>query len=297
MTTRKDKRKQLKNKRQNPGNDSYSDSPRAKKSLGQNFLDDKKFLSMIVGAADLKKNDKVLEIGPGTGLLTDEIIKAPKKVICIEKDRRMVEYLNAKYSLNDKDSKEKKLEIVEEDILKVDLPKFLKEKNFCDYKVIANIPYYITGKIFRLLLETEIQPRKIVLLVQKEVSERVCSKLGEMNILAVSVQYYCNVEPIGIVPRTAFHPVPKVDSAIICAKPFEAEKRETRELEKDFFRVVKSGFSSPRKKLLNNLALGLEKDKKDIITIFNEFGWDENIRAQNLTIEQWKKLRDSILAE
>lgn len=292
MTTRKDKRKQFRNKNQQAKKG--DGSPAAKKSLGQNFLDDELFLAMIVKAAELEKEDNILEIGPGTGLLTDQLIKVPKKTICIEKDHRMVDFLNAKYMLGGLNENAKRVEIIEEDILELNLPKFLKEKNFCDYKVVANIPYYITGKIFRLLLETEIQPKLIVLLIQKEVAERVSSKPGSMNILAVAVQYYADVELLSVVPRTAFRPAPKVDSAIISAKPFAKEKRETKEKEKEFFKVVKSGFSSPRKKLLSNLAVSLGKDKNELLEIFEEFGWDQNIRAQNLAIGQWKELRNRI---
>jgi 16S rRNA (adenine1518-N6/adenine1519-N6)-dimethyltransferase len=291
MTTRKDKRRALKSKKQK--NEKGDGTPCAKKSLGQNFLDDELFLEMIAKAADLKKEDNILEIGPGTGLLTDQLIKMPKKVICIEKDHRMVQFLNTKYDTNNY-IQNKKIQIVEADITKVDLPKFLKENNFCDYKVVANIPYYITGKIFRLLLETEIQPKQIVLLIQKEVAQRVSNKPGSMNILAVAVQYYADVELLAVVPRTAFEPTPKVDSAIISVKPFADGKREMGEKEKEFFKVVKSGFSSPRKKLLSNLVAGLKKDKNELLAIFNEFGWNQNIRAQNLTIEQWKELRDRI---
>ncbi len=291
MITRKEKRRQFRNEKGQGNN--FKNSPSAKKSLGQNFLNDEKFLGIIIEAANLKKDDNVLEIGPGTGILTDQLIKVPKKVICIEKDRRMVEYLSGKYRVNNsKDNK--KIEIIEEDILKVNLPEFLKERDFCDYKVVANIPYYITGKIFRLLLETETQPKSIVLLIQKEVAERVSSEVGSMNILAVSAQYYGDVKLVGVVPKTAFYPVPKVDSAIICVKTFPKEKRETKHLEKEFFKIVKSGFSSPRKKLLNNLVSGLEKDKNEMLNIFNKFGWDKNIRAQNLSIEEWKKLRDVV---
>ncbi len=292
MITRKEKRRQFRS--ESGVNNNFKNSPCAKKSLGQNFLNDEKFLDMIVNAANLEIQDNVLEIGPGTGLLTDQLIKIPKKVICIEKDQRMVKFLNEKYFSNGGNKKRESLKIVERDFLEINLPEFLKENNFCDYKVVANIPYYITGKIFRLLLETEIQPKLIVLLIQKEVAKRVTCEIGAMNILAVSVQYYCKVELVDIVPKTAFYPSPKVDSAIIFAKPFGSKKRESKKLEKEFFQVVKSGFSSPRKKLLNNLVIGLKKDKNEIIDIFNDFGWNENVRAQNLSIQEWRNLRDRI---
>lgn len=292
MTTRKDKRRMLKNNNYQKNN--TDNSPEAKKSLGQNFLNDETALQMIVEAANLQKDDKVLEIGPGTGLLTDKLLEKSEKIICIEKDFRMVDFLTKKYKLTEEGKNKKRIKILQEDILEVNLPQFLKEKDFCDYKVVANIPYYITGKILRLLLETEIQPRMAVLLVQKEVAERVCGKGDSMNILSAAVQYYGDVEMVGIVPREAFLPVPKVDSAVIRVIPFFGEKRESAENEKEFFRTMKSGFSSPRKKLLNNLVLSLKINKKKLQNIFREFGWDENVRAQNISIEQWKKLRDKI---
>lgn len=295
MTTRKDKRRSLRNnnyKKDNPDN-----SPEAKKSLGQNFLNDEDALKMIVEAANLQKGDKVLEIGPGTGLLTDKLLEKSEKIICIEKDFRMVDFLTKKYDLNGKEKNEDGIRILQEDILEVNLPQFLKDNNFCDYKVVANIPYYITGKILRLLLETEIQPKQAVLLVQKEVAERVCGKGDSMNILSSAVQYYGDAEMIGIVSREAFSPVPKVDSAVIRVTPFFGKKRESAEKEREFFRTMKSGFSSPRKKLLNNLVLSLNLDKEKLQDIFREFGWDENVRAQNISVDQWKQLRDRIAEE
>lgn len=285
MVTRKQKRRRVREGL--PEDKNIKNHPVAKKSLGQNFLEDKKYLNIIVQASDLKDTDNVLEVGPGTGLLTDQILTKTIKLFCIEKDRRMVQYLLEKYNKQAKGP-----EIVEEDILTINLPAFLKERAVSDYSVVANIPYYITGKIIRLFLETEISPRALVLLIQKEVAERICSEPGDMSILAISVQYFGEPEFIEVVPKDAFNPAPKVDSAVIRIVP--KNNTEDKSQRAMFFRVVKSGFSSPRKKLLNNLATSLKIEKEFLQNCFRELKLDENIRAQNLSIDQWKILRDRL---
>lgn len=285
MVTRKQKRKKV--REGFPEDKAVKNHPVAKKSLGQNFLKDKKYLNIIVEASNLNDSDNVLEVGPGTGLLTDQILAKTTKLFCIEKDRRMVQYLLEKYN-----KQKKGPEIIEEDILTINLPAFLKERAVSDYSVVANIPYYITGKIIRLFLETDISPKSLVLLIQKEVAERICSEPGDMSILAISVQYFGDPEFVEIVPKDAFDPIPKVDSAVIRIIPGgNTEDKNQRTM---FFRVVKSGFSSPRKKLLNNLATSLKMEKEFLQNCFRELKLDENIRAQNLSVDQWKILRDRL---
>lgn len=285
MVTRKQKRRALRNS--SIGEEAKKNHPVAKKSLGQNFLEDEKYLNIIISAADLNSTDNVLEIGPGTGLLTDKILTKTAKLFCVEKDGRMVEYLSDKYK-----KLKLKPEIIEEDILSINLPALLKEKSVSGYKVVANIPYYITGKIIRLFLETEISPQSLVLLIQKEVAERICSEPGDMSILAVSVQYFGDPEFVEVVPKDAFNPIPKVDSAVIKIVPRNNIEDKNQRIM--FFRVVKSGFSSPRKKLLNNLATSLKIEKDFVQNCFRELNLDENVRAQNLSIDQWKILRDKL---
>ncbi len=272
---------------------------RAKKSLGQHFLQDKKALEQIIAAADLKVDDNVLEIGPGTGVLSGELLKRAKRVLTIEKDETLVRKLVKDlrftiYDLRDNSTiNNQQSTIVMGDVLKINLPRLIEQNNFKDYKVVANIPYYITGKIIRLLLETKHQPKLIVLLVQKEVAERICTKAGDLSILAVSVQYFGFPEIIDVVPRKSFVPAPKVDSAILRIVPFDDQvllQRGARE----FFKVVKAGFASPRKTLLNNLSAGLQMSKDEVAKIMGKYSLDIKLRAEDLSIKEWKMLSKEV---
>lgn len=259
-----------------------------KKSLGQNFLADKEALKNIIKAAELSENDNVLEIGPGKGVLTNELIKKSGKVIAIEKDEELSGLMNSHLHGNEKSM------IISGDILRINLPKLIEENNFQDYKVVANIPYYITGKLIQLLLETKYPSQSLTLLVQKEVAERICSRSGEMSILAVSVQYYGRPRIKGFVSRECFEPVPKVDSAILKIELLNKkilEKRRQRS--KEFFRLVKIGFSSPRKTLVNNLSNGLKLEKLLVKEVLKKEGFDGAIRAQELKVEDWQRLMES----
>lgn len=285
-----------------------------KKSLGQHFLQDEKALEKIVKAADLKVEDRVLEIGPGKGALTRELINAcmdvrtyvrTSKVIAIEKDENLANELarNFQFSIfnlqsisNDAILKFKNnAAVIEGDILEINLPKLIEKNDFFGYKVVANIPYYITGKIIRLLFETKHQPKLIVLLVQKEVAERICAGAGKMSILAVAVQYHGTPEIVDYVPKESFEPVPKVDSAILKIVPhdrFNDSQKDTR----DFFTIVKIGFSSPRKTLVNNLAAGLDVNKNQVLDVLKKNRLSENARAQELGVEDWKMLQNNIFS-
>jgi 16S rRNA (adenine1518-N6/adenine1519-N6)-dimethyltransferase len=251
------------------------------KRLGQNFLIDKNVLKKILEAAELLKRDIVLEVGPGIGNLTVELAKGAKKVIAVEKDKRMVEILKERL----KEEKIENVEIVNEDILKF-LPSFELKGS---YKVVANIPYYLTSRLIRNLLEMKRKPKLIVLMVQKEVAQRICAKPPKMNLLAVSVQFYAKPEIISFVSKNCFWPRPKVDSAIIKIEPLTNVGKKIIDADL-FFRIVKAGFSQPRKQLINNLSKGLKKDKK----IVREWLLNCHIlpakRAEALSIEDWKKL-------
>jgi len=248
------------------------------KRLGQNFLIDKNVLKKIVEAAELSINDVVLEVGPGIGNLTIELAKKIKKVIAVEKDKRMVEILKERL----KEERIENVEIINEDILKF-LPSF---KMRGSYKVVANIPYYLTSRLIRNLLEMERKPKLIVLMVQKEVAQRICAKPPKMNLLAVSVQFYAKPKIVSFVSKNCFWPRPKVDSAIIKIEP----KKEDLTDKDLFFKIVKAGFSQPRKQLINNLSKKL-KEKKEIIKKFlSEAKILPIKRAEALSIEDWKKL-------
>ena len=257
--------------------------------LGQNFLINKRAIKELIKAADLKKNDVVLEIGPGIGVLTMELAKKVKKVIAIEKDPRMCEILGELLECWNV----RNVELVEGDILKLDpKPYTLKP-----YKVVANLPFYLTAPVIRKFLETiEPSPQQMVLVVQKEVGQRICAKPPEMSILAVSVQFYAKAEAIAFVPKKSFWPQPKVDGAIIKIIPNKIRQRS--DLCQSFFRIVKAGFSHPRKQLINNLShlrqgFGGQAKKFDRERIRN---WllKNNVkpsqRAETLTVENWISL-------
>jgi 16S rRNA (adenine1518-N6/adenine1519-N6)-dimethyltransferase len=250
------------------------------KRLGQSFLIDKKVLKKIVEVADLSKNDSVLEVGPGIGNLTIELAKKVKKVIAVEKDEKMVEILKERL----KEERIKNVEIVNEDILKF-LPSFKLRRS---YKVVANIPYYLTSRLIRNLLEAKRRPKLIVLMIQKEVAQRICAKPPKMNLLAVSVQFYAKPEIVSFVSKNCFWPRPKVDSAII--KISNIKKQKPTKEEKLFFKIVRAGFSHPRKQLINNLSKGLKKNKKIVKEWLLNCGISPDKRAENLSIEEWKRL-------
>jgi len=238
----------------------------------------------------------VLEIGPGHGALTEKLAAVCKQVIAIELDERLIELLHTKFVGNEN------VEIISGDILKINLPELVNEKIFNlkaneaseakSYKVVANLPYYITSPIIRLLLETKYPPTEMVVMVQKEVAERIVAKPGAMSILAVSVQYYAKAEFLFTVFKQSFEPMPKVDSAIIKMSVTSNQQLVTSDKEKTkkFFRIVKSGFSAKRKTLINNLSNGLQLEKKVVEEKLAQLGFSANTRAQELGVEDWRKL-------
>jgi len=250
--------------------------------MGQNFLINPRILQKIIQTADLK-NDIVLEVGPGLGTLTQELAKKAKKVIAVEKDKQMAEAL--KEILKDF----KNIEIIQEDILKI----FKKQTlNLKKYKVVANIPYYLTSPLIRMLLESDNPPKEIVLMIQKEVAQRITVQPPKMNLLAVSVQFYSQPKTISYVAKESFWPEPKVDSAIIKIDNIKKTKKINQER---FFKIVKAGFSSPRKQLANNLSEKLNIDKEKIKTALAECGLNPQARAENLSLENWMKLISNLI--
>ncbi len=259
-----------------------------KKSLGQNFLQDQTILNKIVSSARLEKNDLVIEIGPGAGALTEKLVAQVKKILAIEIDERLVELLTKNFFNNPK------VKIIQQDILQGNLNKLLL--NFTNssiqtiqYKVVANIPYYITSPIIRLLLEAENPPQEIILMVQKEVAQRICSQAGQMSLLSVAVQYYAEVELLFEVAKESFQPIPKVDSAVIRIIPKEKELSSVER--KEFFKIVRAGFCAKRKTLINNLSNSLHLDKNKIAEKFKKINLNFQVRAQELSVEDWEKLR------
>jgi len=261
-----------------------------KKSLGQNFLRDKKVLQKIIEVSELNSEDFVIEIGPGEGVLTEQLAKYVKKIVAIEIDPVLSNLLSNK--LRNK----KNVEIIHADILKINLPEIIKNNvetprrgvsTPSDYKLIANIPYYITSPIIRLFLEQPAQPQAFFLMIQKEVAQRIVAKKGRQSILSVSIQYYATAKIMFTVDKKAFFPVPKVDSAIIKIIP---AKKFNKENDKNFFRIVKAGFSAKRKTLLNNLSSSLQLDKNSVEEKLKTLGISPIARAQELDIADWQKL-------
>jgi 16S rRNA (adenine1518-N6/adenine1519-N6)-dimethyltransferase len=247
------------------------------KSLGQHWLRDREVLASIAGAAELKKTDTVLEIGPGLGTLTSELLRAAGAVVAVEFDPALAQKLPGQFPGT-------KLTVVHQDILTYDLSTLPR-----DYKVVANVPYYITSKIVQLLLNAANKPSVIVLLVQKEVAERLAARPGQMSILAVSAQVYADVRLGDVVKRDLFTPPPKVDSQVVILRlrdqtPFDDLNEE------DFFRVVKAGFSAKRKKLRSSLSGGLGLSKQDVEVLLEKADINGDVRAEALDLAAWKRL-------
>lgn len=248
-----------------------------KKELGQHWLKDREILSSIADAADLSASDTVLEIGPGLGTLTSELLRRAGRVVAVEFDRDLANKLPGQFP-------GKNLEVVSADILSYDLSALPS-----GYKVVANVPYYITSKIVEMLMTAANKPSQVVLLVQKEVAERLAAGPGDMSMLSVSAQVYAEVSLGPIVRAEYFTPPPKVDSRVVILhiRPVSFVEKD---LEKRFFRLVKAGFSARRKKLSSSLAGGLMISKPRAIDLLGGVNIDPNLRAQDLSLEQWLDL-------
>lgn len=248
---------------------------RPSKTLGQHFLVDRDSLNDIMKAGELTAHDTVLEIGPGLGVMTIPLTGRVKHVIAVEADKGMTELLAR--------DRPKNLEIVEQDFTKFDLTQLPK-----NYKVVANIPYYLTSKIMRLLLESPNPPKVISVLIQKEVAHRIAAAPGSMSVLALSVQYYGKPEVVGEVERHKFWPPPKVDSAILKVALYDKPifSADTGKL----FRLIKAGFGEKRKMLRNSLAGGLNISIELAAGLVKQAGLVPTARAQELSLGQWEKL-------
>lgn len=266
----------------------------ANKSLGQNFLIDEEVVSGIVEKSEVSKEDLIIEIGPGLGTLTSQLLEKAGFVIAIELDKRMVNIITDRFSLYEN------FEVINEDVLKVDLKNLIEEKlskyNLKAAKVVANLPYYITTPIIMKLLEERLNLDSITVMVQKEVALRLAEKPGgkESGAITYSINYYANPEIVINVPRTSFIPSPEVDSAVITLKILKEPKVKVKS-EETLFRVIKAAFLQKRKTLVNSLFNGkILSNKDEIMKMFKELEIDEKIRGEKLTLEKFAEIGDYI---
>ena len=267
---------------------------RAKKSLGQNFLTSRGVARDIVVAAQITPDDVVLEIGPGKGFLTEGLLQKAKKVIAVEKDVRMVEYLKDKFAQEIRDGK---LELIHQDILSFDISR--STLHALRFTLVANIPYYITGEILRTFLSGDLQPQRMVLMVQKEVADRIVARpssrragTGKESILSMSVKVYGTPCYIQKVPARYFSPEPNVDSAVLLIEKISKKNFKNKNDEDMFFEIVKRGFAHKRKMLWGNL-----KDFYDTQKLkegFEGCSVASTARAENLSLNQWFYLSNKI---
>ncbi len=294
---------------------------RPTKRFSQNFLINKGLLEKIIKASDIKKKDVILEVGPGLGVLTKELAKKSAIVLTVEKDKKMVAILKKVL----KEEEIENVKIINKDILKLNFESGIlstkKGKGFSKlsavggkskkrneshskirqvsaetfdeqirqswkpYKVIANIPYNITSALIRKFLEADNKPTEIILMIQKEVAQRICKK-DKMSLLSLSVQFYAEPKILFYVSRKSFFPAPKVDSAIIKIIPKEKSAKNPE----IFFKLIKAGFSSPRKLLIKNLSDGLKLEKENLKKVFEKIKLSPKIRAEDLKLQDWLNL-------
>lgn len=250
-----------------------------KKSFGQNFLTDKKIAEDIAISGEISKKDIVLEVGPGKGILTEFLLKYAGKVIAVEKDRELYPFLSEKFA---KEIKNGKLILVSGDILNFNFKKY--EFKNGNYKLIANIPYNLTGMLFRLFLETGPRPKTIIFMVQKEVAERIIARDKKESILSISIKAYGTPKIIRRVSAGSFFPKPNVDSTVLSIENIESPFKNKAEQSR-FFEILKTGFSSKRKKISSNLTLVAEKE--NISRVFTKLELDTNTRAEDLSTEDF----------
>ena len=251
------------------------------KKLGQNFLIDKNIIKKIIRSSNISKNDIVLEIGPGIGTLTIELSKKAKKVITIEKDKTIIKILK------ETTKGFKNIKIINQDILKIKKIKINKK-----YKIIANLPYYIVFPILKKFLEEENPPHEMILTIQKEVAQKIVKKPPKANFLSIFINFYCDSKILFFIPKESFWPKPKVDGAVI-----KLSNIKNKNLEVDkflFYKVIKIGFSSPRKKIINNYFNNIKLNKKEVYNLFNKININPNLRPENLSLKDWIKLTKEI---
>jgi 16S rRNA (adenine1518-N6/adenine1519-N6)-dimethyltransferase len=258
---------------------------RPSKGLGQNFLVNQVILEKVVAAAELTSDDTVLEIGAGLGTLTERLAQTAGRVIAVELDERLMAVLR------DTLSEFENVSMVQGDILELD-PAQLIAPAAC-YKVVANLPYYITSAVLRHLLEANLRPLRLVITVQREVAERIVAQPGDMSLLAVSVQFYGRPQILFRIRPGSFYPAPDVESAVVRVDMYKAPPVAVEDVDA-FFRVVKAGFAQRRKQLRNTLAGGLRLPPEEVTAKLHEVGVDSKRRAQTLSLEEWARVTQTL---
>lgn len=267
----------------------------ANKSLGQNFLIDNSVIEEIINNSNIGKEDLVIEIGPGLGVLTNRLLQEAKYVISVELDPRMVDILQDRFSSNIDNGQ---LEIINDDILKVDLQRIIEEKkpSIKHVKIVANLPYYISTPIIIKLLENRLSIDEIIVMVQKEVAERLIARTGsrEAGTITYLVEYYAQAESVVKVPKESFIPSPKVESEVIKLKVRKQPKIAIKD-EKLLFNIIQKSFMQRRKTLANALVNShIMADKTSVEEMLNTLRLDKNVRGESLTLEQFGEISDYI---
>lgn len=266
----------------------------ANKSLGQNFLIDDCVIEKIIESSNIEKEDLIIEIGPGLGVLTERLLKKSNNVVVIELDKKMIEILQNRFCLN------RNLEIINDDVLKVDLAKLIKNKkeqtNINKVKIVANLPYYISTPIIMKLLENRLEISEIIVMVQKEVAQRLGAETGkrEAGAITYAVEYYAQATPIIDVPKESFIPSPKVESQVIKLEVRQNPKIEVED-EKLLFNIIQKSFMQRRKTLSNALINNKILDSKEKVEkMIKTLEIPSNVRGENLTLEEFGKIANYV---
>ena len=257
-----------------------------KKKLGQNFMHDPNMIEKIVATAEIMPDDVVVEIGPGTGELTAALARAARHVFAVEVDERLIPLLEDRFADTPN------VYFVFEDVLKTDILQLVGQKPF---KIVANVPYYITTAILQHVLEQPRRPDIIVMTMQYEVAQRIIAKPGDMTVLSVSVQYYGEPQIITRLKPAVFYPRPNIDSAVLRIDTYDTPAVDVPS-DRDFFRVVRAGFSQKRKQLRNSLSGGLGIKSSAAGNYLEAAGIEASRRAETLTLEEWAELTRVVAA-
>ena len=265
---------------------------RVRKGLGQHFLIDEEVLKLITSAAELTPTDVVMEIGPGLGVLTKELARQAGWVVTVELDNKLATILKRTLASFDN------VTIINKDILTIDPAALLQEQKVrfpptidspFNYKVVANLPYYITSPVLRHFLEASVKPETMVVMVQREVAEAIVAEPGRMSLLSISVQFYGEPRIVSYVPARCFYPVPEVDSAILRVKLYPSPAVAVTD-KASFFELVRAGFTASRKQIANSLAQGLGLTKTEVLPLLEQAGIVPQRRAETLTLDEWARL-------